>query len=243
MILLKRSISDLAAAYQQICEFNQTLEDTWIPGFYRSYERRQAAYLNAVQRYEERSKLTRLIFKKPKPPGRPSPGLQKEIAGRLWQDWTGSLRFPLEDETAGDELSENSGSAENDHLVNALVKRMDDRFFAITELQTSYEETPVTAVVGPTGGWIVSAIQDDQTQLTFKPLPDLDFSQLPDSRSTALEKPERDIIDQLVVFQIIDDLLSYHQDYHTDDTISAQREAERLMSREKDSLLKLAATL
>jgi hypothetical protein len=50
MILVRNNITDLAAGHLAIDAFIFTLEDSWMPGFSRSYERRQKAYLKAVQR-------------------------------------------------------------------------------------------------------------------------------------------------------------------------------------------------
>ncbi len=243
MIHVRKNVTDLAGAYLQICEFNQTLEKSWIPGFFRSYERRQSSYLEAVHRYEERSMFTKLLFKKPKPPGKPPPGLQDEVAGRLWNDWIVSISDPASSTNFVEEIRESIKRANNDRLRNGLEGGMYDRIFIITELQSKRNTDLVTAVIGPDGGWIVSKNQDEVLRLDIEPFPDREIGNPQNFQSLAKAESENNTLDQLAVFKIIDGLLSIHQNTLKVNTISAQQKAEYLMGREKDSLLKLAATL
>lgn len=243
MILLNRNLTDLAVAYQQICEFNQTLEQSWIPGFYRSYKRRHAAYIIAVHRYEERSRFTRMLFKRPKPPGNPPPGLQDEITGRLWEDWMASISDITNENDFAEEIINETVRSEYAQRNKTFDNMFDDEFFAITRLQTSFEKKPVTVVIGPSGAWIAHTKKDEKTKMDFTPLPDLARDYYPESLPAEVANTEQNHLDQLTIFKIIDGLLSHHQKICGDEPISALIEAERLMSQEKNNLIRLAATL
>lgn len=243
MILLKQNLTDLAAAYQQICEFNRTLEKSWIPGFYRSYERRQAAYRIAVRRYEERSRFTRILFKRPKPPGYPPPGLQDEVADRLWADWVVSISYKSKGSEIAEDILNETSISNDSQRIKTLDKMFDDKFFTITKLQTRFEKKPITAVIGPSGAWIVHPKKDEEFQIDFTPLPDLARDYYPESLPEEAASAEQNYLDQLPIFKIVDGLLSHHHKICGDDPISALTETERLMSQEKNNLLRLAATL
>lgn len=239
MILLKPSITDIAAAYQQICEFQQMLAQNWVPGFFRSYDRRQAAYDLAWQRHKERGALMRLLFRMPKPPGRPSPTLRNEISERLWQDWIASLSYnKLFDEKDG-----NVDKAVSDNLFDGLKKFKGDEFFAIVGLMTRFAKSPLTVVIGPTGAWKVNIRNDDQKQLDIIPISGAESDRSRKFPSSAVGDSAQVTLDEQSSFQLIDDLLTYHQSVHKENLVSALGEAERLMSREKAYMLKLAATL
>ena len=78
MILIDPQVNDLAAGYALIRDFVDTLESTWLPGFDRSYQRRQEEYRRAIQKHEERGLFLRTLLKTPKPPNRPPSDFKEE---------------------------------------------------------------------------------------------------------------------------------------------------------------------
>jgi hypothetical protein len=235
MILLKPSLVDLAPAYEQISEFNRSLQSKWIPGFNQSYTRKQAAYLKAAESYEGRSRFMRLIFKSPKPPGKPPPDLYEEMSGRLWQDWITTISCPLKNVKAK--------TKEGQDLLSTLAAILDERYFVLPGLKTRYEEFRATVTVGPTDGWIVRLVNKEPAQLGSSSSAQIEYIPLPISWPIEHESPPNETAKQLALFQLIDELLSYHQRFAREETISALKAAEKLISQEKDRLLKLAATL
>jgi hypothetical protein len=292
MILVRNNITDLVAGHLAIDAFIFTLEDSWMPGFSRSYERRQKAYLKAVQRHEERNAVLRMLFKKPKAPRRPPPGYSKQVAARLRQDWLDSLQ-PKSVTTDGSEPQADAAGINS--FLNDLSAGVDDRYFALANLQAAAHLSADLLVVGPSGIWLFLLPDDGQDHpphtyharwlrtaeaiaaslqktpqrdipapnsllplnggviLTSKPqqpqteiepeFSSVRFGSQSDSLRWLEAAPPNENIQQLQTFHILDSLLSQHQKLGNTEPDSAVTSAEKLMKREKDELLRLAATL
>ena len=229
MIILKRSLVDIAAAYQQIYLFNQTLKDTWLPGFIRSYERRQAAYLNSINRYENRHWLWRLLFKSPKPPRRLPNDIYNKITQKLWEDWIGSMRMQIEDEAVDQDKK---------NILNTLNYRLNDQYFILTGIHPQGKETNKTIVVSSSGSWIVCLEKESELCIRSWDEPAKSLETSPFTKQLEMSDDEK-----MGVFLKIDELLAFHQSIVPEETISALQDANRLINREKDYLLRLAANL
>lgn len=234
MILLKPSLGDLAPAYELIGEFSSSLKNKWIPGFNQSYARKQAAYLKATESYAGRGRFMRLIFKSPKPPGKPPPGLYNEMTGRLWQDWITKISYPI-DTVPGLTNSERK-------LLTTLDATLDEQHFVLTGLQSRFDESRVTIAVGPSGVCIVRP-RHDRPVLDSSFLPEIEYIPLPISWPLDKDEPHDEHAARLAIFKTINELASYHLSTTEDKPISALKIAEQIINQEKDELLKLAATL
>lgn len=252
MILIDTHVTDLAAGYEAICEFVATLESTWLPGFDRSYQRRQEEYRRAIQKHEERGLFLRTLLKTPKPPNRPPPRFKEEVTARLHDAWTDSFRAarPLI----------------NDTFLNLLRETFNDSFYAVTHLQLQPNLTAPVVVLGPPGIMLIVEAQNGRSSQQPQPPPKqilqqsavairelLRPSDYPDTPIHAGSTeywqeylPEiavQNILDPQNVFALTDTLLAHHQELSHARTFSALATAENLTKREKDNLLRMAATL
>ena len=301
MILISLNLTELAAGQQALNEFNRELEHAWMPGFSRSYERRQELYRKAYQRYEERNLFLRLLFRKPKQPQQPPAGYSEQLTLRLQQDWLDSLQPASKPAYAG-------GSAPpltkvtTQSFLDFLAGFLDDRFFALADLQTDQQMTADVLVAGPSGIWlfalddghgrpppsphndnqhpssqaswehtsaaitvtlqsttqlnpaataallplkggVILSTDQQQSQSQAKPPAAVRYGRHDDCRRWLEEPSAGDDIDQLTILQTLDSLQSRHQELQQLNTVSALATAQKLMKREKDQLLRLAATL
>ena len=251
MILIDTHVTDLAAGYEAICEFVTTLESTWLPGFDRSYRRRQDEYRKAIQKHEERGLFLRTLLKTPKPPNRPPPHFKEEVTTRLHDEWTASF------------TAEPSGNS----ITNLLHETFDDRFYAVVHLPLKPDLIAPIVALGPPGIILIGETENGRsTQPSSQPPPKQNLQQstvairellrpssFPDipihAGSVAYwqQSPAADVttneLDQPSVFALTDTLLAHQQEFNHVRTFSALATAETLTKREKDNLLRMAATL
>jgi hypothetical protein len=277
MFLIDTHVAELAAGYEVICEFLATLESTWLPGFDRSYHRRQDEYRKALQKHEERGLFLRTLLKTPKPPNRPPPRFKEEVSARLHDEWTASFTT--------------ARPSHDSELLDLLSETLDDSFYTIPRLQlhpnltapalvlaspaqflfVETDQSPEPSQTSPqqiwqqtavaisdlihqadlpglpaetpiNGGIFIpknSSILPQETDLTATiPAAGADFWQ-----HWLAENTKQTIYNQKTLFAITDTLLSHHQELTNAHTFSALTTAEKLTKREKDNLLRMAATL
>jgi hypothetical protein len=302
MICIKLDLTALAAGQLAINEFNSELEQTWMPGFSRSYDRRQEAYAKATQRYEERNLFLRLLFKKPKKPQRPPARYSDQVAVRLRQDWLDSMKATTDAASRTDKDMQAANVDGTQRFRDILSGLLDERFLAVANLQTHPQLTADLIVTGPTGIWlfqlndrhghlsdseredgqhtsslanwsytseaigaslhtsaqlepatiakllplkggVIYMSDREQRQLQAEAPTAVRFGRLDECRRWLEEPSARDDVEQLTIFQILDSLLVHHQALRHLETVSALTLAQKLMKREKDALLRMAATL
>ncbi|MDX1414859.1 MAG: hypothetical protein R3293_11760 [Candidatus Promineifilaceae bacterium] len=229
----------MAAAYEQLFRFNIALEKEWIPGFLRSYERRQATFMQAQQRYQERSRLVRLIFKQPKPPNKLPAGIQSKISNRAWQDWINSLR---------DNFSQVAHEREHMELmrltrqIGAPNESESDPVFIVHNINARFSNHPITAIVGSNGSWYFNPL-DNPNDIALETLPVHNRKLSNEFTPKVMAIPGQENPGLQTIFENLDDLLTYHQACLKEKTESALERANQIIAREKKGLLKLAASL
>ncbi len=237
MIVIDPRVTELAAGYARIEQFMDTMRREWLPGFERSYTRRNQEYQQALAKYEKRGFFMRTLLRKPKKPRRLPANYTADVEERLWQRWTEAI------------ASKDKNS--HDALLGNLGQEMDERYLAIRNVQLAGQVIVALIVCGPPGAMIVEEAEARMAKEVMQQLiTGTEVAEAPIvvgdaaywiEQAAAIAAPP--VLAPKQVYTLADIVLARHHSCTPGRGISAARAAEKAAEKEKFNLLKMAATL
>ncbi len=240
MVVVNKQVTELAAGFEVIEGFLETMRSEWLPGFERSFVRRNREYQEALEKHNNRRFFLRTLLRKPKQPKRMPARYPAHAEARLRGDWVDSWRssdqasqitaiFWLHEVSRGEDLVLLDLSLRREWVLPLVI--LGSRGI----LLPGGVDRPIEASDATYGQ--IAAVHD---LLQSRGWPEIDITTMVEDWQSGEDKSA---LERMVVLELADLLLSCHQELNPGRTLSAMKKAEKLAVKEKYNLLKMAANL